>query len=54
MAGQAFLVCEVFYTGWKQIPGSVCIIPQFVPIVLVVSELHPTFSRPFVHRLNFQ
>jgi len=48
MTGQAFLVCEVIYTGWKQIPGSVCILPRFVPISLVVSKLSRSLVLPSV------
>ena len=48
MTGQAFLVCEVIYTGWKQIPGSVCILPRFVPISLVVSKLPHSLVLPSV------
>ena len=43
MIMQAFVVCELTHTGWKKIPGSVCILPQFVSITLVVSELSPSF-----------
>ena len=48
MTAQAFLVCEVIHTGWKQIPGSVCILPRFVPISLVVSKLPPYLVLPSV------
>ena len=51
MTGQAFLVCEVIYTGWKQVPGSVCILPRFVPISLVVSKLPRSIVLPPVCRL---
>ena len=44
MIMQAFVVCELTHTGWKIIPGSVCILPQFVSITLVVSELSPSFG----------
>ena len=44
MIMQAFVVCELTHTGWKNIPGSVCILPQFVSITLVVSELSPSFG----------
>ena len=54
MTGEAFLVCEVIYPGWKQIPESICILPRFVPIFLVVSKLYPTYSCPFVYRLDSQ
>jgi hypothetical protein len=39
---QLFWVCELTYTGWKQIPGAICRVPQVVPISLVVSELPPS------------
>ena len=35
---QAYWVCEVTHTGWKQIPGSMCVLPDVVPISQVVSE----------------
>ena len=46
MTTQAFLVCEVIYTGWKQIPGSFCILPRFVSISLVVSKLSCSLVLP--------
>jgi len=51
MAGQVFLVCEMVYTGWKQIPGSVCILPRFIPISLVVSKLPSSLVLLSVSRL---
>ena len=35
---QLFWVCEITYSGWKQIPGSICLVPPVVPISLVVSK----------------
>jgi len=46
MTTQAFLVCEVIYPGWKQILGSFCILPRFVPISLVVSKLSRSLILP--------
>lgn len=46
MTGQAFLVCEVVHTEWKEIPGSICLLPRFVPISLVISKSpSPPFPR---------
>ncbi|KAF9645862.1 hypothetical protein BDM02DRAFT_3119545 [Thelephora ganbajun] len=36
---QAYWVCEITYPGWKQIPGSICILPQAVPITQVVTTV---------------
>jgi len=40
---QVYWVCELSSAGWKQIPGSVCILPKVVPISQVVSEPSPSF-----------
>lgn len=50
MTTQGFLVCEVIHTGWKQIPGSFCILPLFVPISLVVSKLTHFLALPSARR----
>ena len=39
---QAYWVCELAYTGWKQIPESMCILPEVVLISQVVSKLLPS------------
>ena len=41
LTAQMFWVCELTYTGWKEIPGSICLVPRVVPISLVVSKLPP-------------
>ena len=38
---QAYWVCELAYTGWKQVSGSMCVLPKVVPISQVVSKLLP-------------
>lgn len=45
---QMFWVCELTYTGWKQIPGSICLVPPVVPISLVISELTVPLPPPFI------
>lgn len=44
---QMFWVCELTHTGWKQIPGAICLVPPVVPISLVVST-SPAFLASFV------
>ncbi|KAF9647392.1 hypothetical protein BDM02DRAFT_3117085 [Thelephora ganbajun] len=39
LTAQMFWVCELTNTGWKKVPGSICIVPQVVPISLVVSTV---------------
>ena len=54
---QYFWVCDVTDTGWKQIPGAICLVPQVVPISLVVSGLPytlPLYFCPFIHPLDSQ
>ena len=52
---QAYWVCELTYTGWKQIPGSICVLPEVVPITQVVSKSPlPSYFCSFVHRLDSQ
>jgi len=52
---QPFLVCELTHTEWKQTPGSICLLPRFVPISLAVSKLpHPSYNCLFVNRLDPQ
>lgn len=41
---QMFWVCELTYTGWKEIPGAICLVPPVVPISLVVT----TFVSDFI------
>jgi hypothetical protein len=36
---QAFWVCEITYPGWKDIPGSICVLPKAVPITQMISKL---------------
>ena len=38
---QVYWVCELSYAQWKQIPGSVCVLPKVVPISQVVSKPPP-------------
>jgi hypothetical protein len=35
---QSLWVCELTDNGWKQIPGSICVFPEVVPIFHVVSK----------------
>ena len=52
---QIFWVCEFTYTGWKEIPGLFCLVPQVVPISLVISKSPPSLATPFVfYKLDFQ
>ena len=54
LTAQMFWVCELTYTGWKEIPGSICLVPRVVPISLVVSELSISFvPLSVVHRFDF-
>jgi len=38
---QAYWVCEITQPGWKQVPGSICILPRAVPIAQIISGLLP-------------
>ena len=51
---QAYWVCEITHPGWKQIPGSICVLPEVVPITQVVSKLslNPSYLCPLVHHLD--
>ena len=42
LTAQALWICELTDNRWKQIPGSICILPQVVPISQIVSELLPS------------
>jgi len=55
LTAQVYWVCELSHVGWKQIPGSVCVLPQVVPISQVVSKPPlPSYPYLFVHRLGPQ
>jgi len=41
---QVYWVCELSYAGWKHIPGSVCVLPEVVPISQVVSKPPSSFA----------
>ena len=45
---QAYWVCELAHTEWKQTPGSMCVLPKVVPITQVVSKLLPPLVTPSV------
>lgn len=36
---QAFWVCEITFPGWKDVPGSICVLPVAVPITQIISGL---------------
>ena len=36
---QAFWVCEIMRPGWKNVPGSICVLTKAVPITQMASEL---------------
>ena len=46
---QAYWVCELTHTGWKQIQGSTCILPRVVPISQVVSTSPCSLTLPLVY-----
>ncbi|KAF9647420.1 hypothetical protein BDM02DRAFT_2702970 [Thelephora ganbajun] len=39
LTAQSYWVCEITYPGWKKIPGSICILPQAVPIAQVITTV---------------
>ena len=41
LTAQAYWMCEITQPGWKQVPGSICILPRAVPIAQIISELPP-------------
>ena len=41
---QVYWVCELSYAGWKHTPGSVCVLPEVVPISQVVSKSPPSLA----------
>jgi len=45
---QAYWVCEITQPGWKQVPGSICILPRAVPISQIISELSPFIIPPSI------
>ncbi|KAF9647432.1 hypothetical protein BDM02DRAFT_3248193, partial [Thelephora ganbajun] len=54
LIAQTFWACELAYTGWKKIPGSVCIVPRSVPISMVVNLSgcsHPSVTLSFIFYL---
>lgn len=41
---ETFWMCEITYPAWKNVPGSICILPEAVPITQIISKL----PRPLV------
>lgn len=35
---QAYWICQYTRTGWKNVPGSICIFPKVVPITQLIGE----------------